>query len=78
MPGQSARLCEVNTTKFALKRLQVDVLLIVEYKARTFLERLAAGLAAFVDEQAFEMRLGVPRAVDRNLHLLVSVVRQHF
>ena len=73
MPGQSARLGEPDTTKFALKWLQVDVPLIVEYKARALRERLVAGFAVFVDEQAFEMRLAETRALNRDLELLVCV-----
>ena len=57
MSGQSARLGEPDATKFTLKWLQVDVPLIVEYKARTLRERLVAGFPVFVDEHAFEERL---------------------
>lgn len=76
--GQSTGLSEHDTTNITLKRLQVDVPLIVEYEARALRERLAAVFAAFVDKPAFEMRLGEARALDRNLDLLVSVVGQHF
>ena len=76
--GQSTGLGEPDTTNFALKRLQVDVPLVVEYEARALRERLAAGLAAFVDKQAFEMRLGDARALDRDLKLLVRVAGKHF
>ena len=55
--GQSARLGEPDTTKFTLKWLQVDVPLIVEYKARALRERLVAGFPVLVDEHAFEERL---------------------
>lgn len=73
--GQSAGLGEPGTTNITLKRLQVDVPLVVEYEARALRERLAAGLAAFVDEQASEMRLGEDLALDRDLELLVRVAR---
>ena len=55
--GQSAGLGEPDTTNITLKRLQVDVPLVVEYEARALRERLVAGFPVFVDEHAFEERL---------------------
>ena len=74
VPGQRARLSELNVAFCALKGLQFDMSLVVQDQGCALRESLLAGNAVWVDEPALEHRLlGVSIALDRHLDLSVGV-----